>query len=99
MFGINCLYDDLDFWCLFEFVDNYWEVVYGSSYIDFMFFLKYFFNRVFKKFVFVIKEVLFVIKKMFLKNKEIYINGWVCNIVDGFIDVFEKEVMKEKENG
>ena len=99
LFGINRSYDDPDLRRLLELADNYREAVHGSSHIDFMPFLKHLPNRALKKLVLAIKEVSSATKKMFLKNKETYTNGRVRNIADGFIDVLEKEAMKEKENG
>lgn len=99
LFGINRSYDDQDLRRILELADNYREAVHGSSHIDFLPFLKHLPNRALTKLVLALKEVSAATKKMFLKNKETYTEGQVRNIADGFINVLEKETMKEAENG
>ena len=99
LFGINRSYDDKDLRRLLQLADNYRQAVHGSSHVDFLPLLQYLPNRALKKLELTIKDVTKAIAKMFVKNKETYTEGQVRNIADSFINVLEKETMKEKENG
>lgn len=97
-FGVECLYDDEGFVYMFKIVDNFWKLVYGSNMVDFLLLLKYFLNKVFLDFCMMMEIILGVVMKMFENNREIYVGGKVCNIVDSVINVVEREMEKEKED-
>ena len=99
LFEINRSYDDKDLRRLLQLVDNYRQVIHCSSHVDFLPLLQYLPNRALKNLVLTVKAFTDAITKMFVKNKETYTEGQVRNIADSFINVLEKETMKEKENG
>ena len=98
LFGVNRSYDDEDLREILRQTSDYGKVVNGNSHVDFLPLLKYLPNKALSKLVLIIKAVKEVTTKMFIKNKQTYTEGDVRNIADSFINVVEKETMKEVEN-
>ena len=97
LFGVERAYDDESLRKILDLTDNYRKAMHGSSYVDFMPWLKYLPNKALSNLVLTMKVILGSTSQMFEKNKETFVDGQVRNIADSFISVVEKETEKEKE--
>ena len=98
LFGVNRSYDDEGLRKILRNTDDYGNAVNGSSHVDFLPLLKYLPNKALSRLVSIMKSVKDATTKMFVENKETYTEGQVRNIADSFINVVEKETVKELEN-
>ncbi|KAL9974635.1 hypothetical protein ACROYT_G011695 [Oculina patagonica] len=98
LFGVNRSYDDERLREILRHTDDYGKVINGNSHVDFLPLLKYLPSKALSKLVFILKAVKDATAKMFVENKQTYTEGEVRNIADSFINVVEKETLKEVEN-